>query len=165
MLCHILFGEIKRFIRDDGPIKISRSIKELATKINELQRQNANKTGEELKVSELARRLKVTNEEIIEAQEAIRKPESIDEEAYDDSKGETRIAKISTNKDETGIVINRICIKELLDELEERERKIIILRYFKEKTQMQVAQMLGITQVQVSRIEKKILLKMRQKIA
>ena len=100
MLCHILFGEIKRFIRDDGPIKISRSIKELATKINELQRQNANKTGEELKVSELARRLKVTNEEIIEAQEAIRKPESIDEEAYDDSKGETRIAKISTNKDE-----------------------------------------------------------------
>ena len=118
-----------------------------------------------MKVSELARRLKVTNEEIIEAQEAIRKPESIDEEAYDDSKGETRIAKISTNKDETGIVINRICIKELLDELEERERKIIILRYFKEKTQMQVAQMLGITQVQVSRIEKKILLKMRQKIA
>ena len=160
-----ILGEIKRFIRDDGPIKISRSIKELATKINEIQRQNINKTGEELQINELAEILNVTKEEIVVALDAIRRPESIDEEAYDEVGGETKISKISTNKDETACVINKLCVKELIDELDERERKIIILRYFKGKTQTEVAEKLGITQVQVSRIEKKILTEMRRKIA
>ena len=161
MQYHILYGEIKRFIRDDGPIKVSRSIKELATKINEIQRQNINKTGEELKVNELAAKLNVSKEEIVEALDAIRRPESIDEELYDEAGGETRISKISTNKDETGTLVNKICVHEL----DERERKIIILRYFKGKTQSEVATRLGMSQVQVSRIEKKVLTKMRQKIA
>ena len=152
-------------IRDDGPIKVSRSIKELATKINEIQRQNINKTGEELKVNELAAKLNVSKEEIVEALDAIRRPESIDEELYDEAGGETRISKISTNKDETGTLVNKICVHELIDELDERERKIIILRYFKGKTQSEVAIRLGMSQVQVSRIEKKVLTKMRQKIA
>lgn len=160
-----ILGEIKRFIRDDGPIKISRSIKELATKINEIQRQNINKTGEELQINELAEKLNVTKEEIVVALDAIRRPESIDEEAYDEVGGETKISKISTNKDETASVINKLCVKELIEELDERERKIIILRYFKGKTQTEVAKWLGITQVQVSRIEKKILTEMRRKIA
>ena len=159
MQYHILYGEIKRFIRDDGPIKVSRSIKELATKINEIQRQNINKTGEELKVNELAAKLNVSKEEIVEALDAIRRPESIDEELYDEAGG------ISTNKDETGTLVNKICVHELIDELDERERKIIILRYYKGKTQNEVAKMLGITQVQVSRIEKKLLREMREKIA
>ena len=73
--------------------------------------------------------------------------------------------KISTNKDETGNIINKICVQELIEELGDREKEIIILRYYKGKTQSEVAQRLGITQVQVSRIEKKILLEMRQKIA
>ena len=133
MQYHILYGEIKRFIRDDGPIKVSRSIKELATKINEIQRQNINKTGEALKVNELAEKLNVSKEEIVEALDAIRRPESIDEELYDETGGETRISKISTNKDETGTLVNKICVHELIDELDERERKIIILRYFKGK--------------------------------
>ena len=160
-----ILGEIKRFIRDDGPIKISRSIKELATKINELQRQHINKTGEEMSIAELAKNLKVSNEEIVVALDAIRKPESIDEELYDETGGETKIAKISTNKDETGSVINKICIQELIRELKDREKQIIILRYYKGKTQSEVAKILGITQVQVSRLEKKILLEMRKKIA
>ena len=91
MQYHILYGEIKRFIRDDGPIKVSRSIKELATKINEIQRQNINKTGEELKVNELAAKLNVSKEEIVEALDAIRRPESIDEELYDEA-GQTKSA-------------------------------------------------------------------------
>lgn len=166
MRYHISYGEIKRFIRDDGPIKVSRSIKELATKINEIQRQNINKTGEELKVNDLAEKLNVSKEEIVEALDAIRRPESIDEELYDETGGgETRISKISTNKDETVALVNKICVHELIDELDERERKIIILRYFKGKTQNEVAIRLGMSQVQVSRIEKKILTKMRQKIA
>lgn len=160
-----ILGEIKRFIRDDGPIKISRSIKELATKINELQRQNINKTGEELQIGELAEKLNVTKEEIVVALDAIRRPESIDEEVYDEVGGETKISKISTNKDETTVVINKLCVQELIEDLKDREKEIIILRYFKGKTQTEVAQRLGITQVQVSRIEKKILTEMRQKIA
>lgn len=165
MQYHILFGEIKKFIRDDGPIKVSRSIKELATKINEIQRQNINKTGEELQINELSKILNVTKEEIVVALDAVRKPESIDEEVYEETGGETRISKISTNKDETNALINKICIQELIEELQDREKKIIILRYFKGKTQTEVAKKLGITQVQVSRIEKKILNEMRRKIA
>ena len=87
------------------------------------------------------------------------------EEAYDEIGGETKISKISTNKDEAGSIINKICVQKLIEELDEREKKIIILRYFKGKTQSEVAVMLGITQVQVSRIEKKILTDMRRKIA
>lgn len=160
-----ILGEIKRFIRDDGPIKIGRNIKELATKINEIQRQNINKTGEELKLKELAEKLEVTKEEIVFALDAIRRPESIDEEIYEETGGDTKISKISSNKDEEGNIINKICIHELINELNERERKIIILRYFKGKTQAEVAESLGITQVQVSRLEKKILTQMRRKIA
>ena len=159
-----ILGEIKRFIRDDGPIKVSRSIKELATKINEIQRQNVIKTGEQMQIQELAKILKVSKEEIVVALDAIRSPESIDEEMYDEEGGETKITKISNNKDETGNIINKICVQELIEELEDREKEIIILRYYKGKTQSEVAQRLGITQVQVSRIEKKILLEMRNKI-
>lgn len=165
MQFHILYGEIKRFIRDDGPIKISRSIKELATKINEIQRQNINKTGEELQINELADILKVNKEEIVVALDANQKIESIDEEIYDDTGGETKISRIGTNKDETGNIINSLCIQELLSSLSKRDKQIIILRYYKGKTQNEVAKMLGITQVQVSRIEKKLLREMREKIA
>lgn len=165
MQFHILYGEIKRFIRDDGPIKISRSIKELATKINEIQRQNINKTGEELQINELADILNVNKEEIVVALDANQKIESIDEEIYDDTGGETKISRISTNKDETGNIINSLCIQELLSSLSKRDKQIIILRYYKGKTQNEVAKMLGITQVQVSRIEKKLLREMREKIA
>ena len=91
--------------------------------------------------------------------------ESIDEEIYDDTGGETKISRISTNKDETGNIINSLCIQELLSSLSKRDKQIIILRYYKGKTQNEVAKMLGITQVQVSRIEKKLLREMREKIA
>lgn len=165
MQFHILYGEIKRFIRDDGPIKISRSIKELASKINEIQRQNINKTGEELQINQLADILNVNKEEIVVALDANQKIESIDEEIYDDTGGETKISRISTNKDETGNIINSLCIQELLSSLSKRDKQIIILRYYKGKTQNEVAKMLGITQVQVSRIEKKLLREMREKIA
>ena len=159
-----ILGEIKRYIRDDGPIKISRSIKELATKINEIQRQNIIKTGEQLKIYELEKMLKVSKEDIIVALDAIKTPESIDKEIHDDD-SETIISKIGSNTDETGNLINKICIQELINGLTERDKKIIILRYYKGKTQNEVAEKLGITQVQVSRIEKKILLEMRQKLA
>lgn len=161
-----IIGEIKRFIRDDGPIKISRSIKELSYKINEAQRQSINEKGEELTILELAEKLNVEKEDVIVALEANRKLESIDEALYDEeSGGESKISRIITDKDESNNILNKICVKELISELNEREKQIIILRYYKDKTQTEVAKTLGITQVQVSRIEKKILLDMRRKIA
>lgn len=161
-----IIGEIKRFIRDDGPIKISRSIKELSYKINEIQRQANMKKGEELTIAELAKRLDVEREDIVMALEASKKLESIDEELYDENNGgESKISRIKTDNDESNNIIDKICVKELISELNEREKQIIILRYYKDKTQTEVAKSLGITQVQVSRIEKKILLEMRKKIA
>lgn len=160
-----IMGEIKRFIRDDGPIKVSRSIKELATKINEIQKEHINKTGEELSINQIAEKLNVLKEDIAFALEAIRPLESINEEAFqDDLDGESKLSKISNNIDEEKTVIERLTVNKLIEELNEREKEIVILRYFKEETQSQVAKHLGISQVQVSRIEKKILLSMRSKV-
>ena len=160
-----IMGEIKRFIRDDGPIKISRSIKELNSKINELQNKNLKEAGQELSVKEVARKLNVSKEEVAVAIESARPLESINEEAYNEENGESKISKISNKEDDVNKLINRLTINRLIQELDEREKKIIILRYFREKTQTEVANLLGIRKVQVSRIEKKILNSMRTKIA
>jgi len=159
-----IMGEIKRFLRDDGPIKISRSIKELGIKIREVQREYLTKNGEDIKISEIATILNVSIEDIAVALDATRPIDSIDEEAYEGDEKTSKISKISNNKDDVGDLINKITIKKLIKELDSRQKQIIILRYFKEKTQTEVAKALGISQVQVSRIEKKILEEMRKKI-
>lgn len=159
-----ILGEIKRFIRDDGAIKVSRSIKELSAKIGQIQKEYITKKGEEITVEELARELKVEKEEIVVALESQRTVESIDKNVYDDENGESKISKISNQKDETTILLNKLCVEELINNLETRDKKIILLRYYKRKTQTEVAKMLGITQVQVSRLEKRILSEMKEKI-
>jgi len=161
-----IMGEIKRFIRDDGPIKISRSLKELLGKIKEVQKEYLCKKGEDINISQISKILNVSKEEIAMALEIERPLESINEESYEnDSNGETKVSKISNGKDETAILIDKICINNLINELDTRGKQIILLRYYRGRTQTEVAKMLGITQVQVSRIEKKILLNMRQKIS
>ncbi len=161
-----ILGEIKRFIRDDGPIKVSRSLKELCIKIKEIQKEYLSKKGEEISISQISKILKVSKEEIAMALESQRPLESIDEQAYeDDSGGETKINKIDSGKDEAEELVNKICLDNLIKKLNEREQKIIMLRYYKEKTQSEVAKILGITQVQVSRLEKKTLSNMREKIS
>jgi len=160
-----IMGEIKRFIRDDGPIKVSRSLKELGVKIKEVQREYLCKKGEDISVSQISKILKVSKEEIAMALESERPLESIDENINeDDSKGETKISKISNGIDEINQLINKICLNELIQTLNERDKKIIILRYYKEKTQSEVAKMLGITQVQVSRLEKRIIESFRKEL-
>ena len=159
-----ILGEIKRFIRDDGAIKVSRTIKELSAKIGQIQKEYITKKGEEITVEELARELKVEKEEIVVALESQRTVESIDKNVYDDENGEGKISKISNQKDETTILLNKLCVEELINNLETRDKKIILLRYYKRKTQAEVAKMLGITQVQVSRLEKRILSEMKEKI-
>lgn len=160
-----IMGEIKRFLRDDGPIKISRSIKELGVKIREIQRDYLAKNGKDIKISEIAKILNTKVEDIAQALEASKPLDSIDEEIYEGDDSQSKISKISNNKDEMGELVNKITIRNLIKELEKREQEIILLRYFKQKTQVEVAKTLGISQVQVSRIEKKILLEMRKKIA
>ncbi|MBQ9297973.1 MAG: sigma-70 family RNA polymerase sigma factor [Clostridia bacterium] len=158
-----ILGEIKRFIRDDGLIKVSRSIKELSMKINELQQEYIKKEGKEISINLLAEKLNVTKEEIAVAIDSSRTIESINDDTNKDD-GPSKIEIIETGIDEASMITDKIFLKELIDSLNSREKEIIVLRYYKEKTQTEVAKILGITQVQVSRIEKKILSSMRNKL-
>ena len=163
-----MIGEAKRYIRDDGPIKVSRGIKELGIKIRELQKEYFYKKGEDISIEKIQEELNVTREDIILAIEATRKPESIEGNSNDSNakneKNINLIDRLSSNKDEEEILTNKIVVNELIKDLKERERKVILLRFFKEKTQSQVAEILGVTQVQVSRIERKVLNSMKTKL-
>ena len=162
-----MIGEIKRYIRDDGPIKVSRSIKELGIKIRELQKEYFYKKGEDISIEKIEKELKVSKEDIVLAMEATRKPESIEgsnSTNSKDGKDINLIDRLSTDEDEEEILTNKILINELIKDLSERDKKVILLRFFKEKTQSQVAKILGVTQVQVSRIERKILDSMKTKL-
>ena len=162
-----ILGEIKRFIRDDGPIKVSRSIKELNVKIQELKKNYLITKGREITIEEIAKELKADKDDIIIAMESNNSIESIEGTSSQSDKEGKKLSildKISTGKNEEEIITNKIVIKQLLKELDERDREIILLRFFKEKTQTEVARILGISQVQVSRIERKVLDKMKNKL-
>lgn len=162
-----ILGEIKRYIRDDGLIKVSRSIKELNIKILELQKEYYNKYGKEIELEEIAKKLKTSKEEIAMALDSSKPIDSIEDAQYKDNKTNKTISlieQISTGKDEQTEIVNRIVVKNLINELNEKEKEIIMLRYYKQKTQTQVSKILGITQVQVSRIERKILNNMKNKL-
>lgn len=162
-----ILGEIKRYIRDDGPIKVSRSIKELNIKILELQKEYFRKYGRDIKLEEISKELRISKEEITMALDSSKPVDSIENAKYTDNKTDKTVSildQISTGKDEQTEIANRITIKDLISELNDNEKEIILLRYYKQKTQMQVSRILGITQVQVSRIERKVLEKMRRKL-
>ena len=158
-----ILGEIKRFIRDDGLIKVSRSIKELGIKIRETEQEYIKREGKEITINLLAKKLKVTKEEIAVAIDSTRTIESLNDDNPSDDKL-SKLETISTGTDEANMIINKISIKELIENLDTREKEIILLRYYKEKTQTEVAQILGITQVQVSRIESRVLSNMKKSL-
>ena len=153
----MIAGEIRRFIRDDGIVKISRKIKENQMKIMHQREIYINEKKQEPTIEELEKVCDLTKEEIVMAMDASRNVESIDKEMYSKDSAYTLmdLAEDDTNIEET--VLNKIMVQQLMDMLESKERKIINLRYFKNKTQSQVAKEMGMTQVQVSRLEKKIL--------
>lgn len=161
-LVPVIMGEIRRYIRDDNIVKISRSIKELSYKVYSLKEQYSQQTGQEITLEELAQQLNVSVEEIVEAIECNVKPEYIDNYVGDDENGKTVFDKLSTNIDEEETIINNIYVKNILNNMNQKERQIIILRYFKQKSQAEISKMLGVSQVQVSRLERKILQKLRQ---
>ena len=157
-----ILGEIKRFIRDDGPIKVSRNVK-----IQELKKHYMITKGREITIEELEKELKVDKEDIIIAMESNNCMESIENPVGAENKDGKQLSildKISTGKNEEEIITNRMVVKQLIKELGARDREIILLRFFKEKTQTEVAQILGISQVQVSRIERRVLENMKSKL-
>lgn len=161
----MIMGEIKRFIRDDGIIKVSRSLKELAMKAMSLREVMIREENIEPSVKELSVRLGVSPEELATALEAGIRPESLYATMQEDDKeGKALIDRIESKVDHEGEIVDKLLVRELLGEVGEREREIIILRYFKGRTQSQIAEKMGISQVQVSRIEKKVLEAMRRKI-
>lgn len=159
----MIIGEIKRFLRDNGPIKVSRSLKELAMKVRDLQDKYEKELGKEIPLEEIAKLLDVDKEDVILALEATSYIESIDKSIGDDD-GYTVGDKISCNDDDYEKVINGIALNKIINTLDEKEKKVIILRYYRELTQSQIAVSMGTSQIQVSRIEKRALKKMHDKI-
>lgn len=152
----MIIGEIQRFLRDDGTVKVSRSIKETGNKIRRAKEELSKTYGRVPTVSEIAEFLEITVEEVVFAQEASRQPASIHETVYEnDGDPITLLDQIADNNESKWF--EKIALKDALEELEEREKLIVFLRYFKDQTQSEVAERLGISQVQVSRLEKKIL--------
>ena len=123
------------------------------------------KEGREITIEEIAKELKVTKEDIALAMESVAPVESIEKNIFGDEENKlSLIDKISTGKNEEEIITNKIVVKELINKLDKKEKEVIMLRFYKEKTQSQVAKILGITQVQVSRIEIRILNSMKLKL-
>lgn len=174
----MITGEIKRFLRDDGIIKVSRSLKENNYKISKAVGELSIKLNREPTIEEIAEKLEMSSEEIIMTMEANIEVESIHKTIYQNDGNEiylvdkiskdgisTSIENINISEDtEKDNLINHMVLKEIIEKLDQREKELIILRYYKDKTQVEVAKVLGISQVQVSRMEKKILLKMRKNL-
>ncbi|HLS65535.1 MAG TPA: RNA polymerase sporulation sigma factor SigF [Pseudogracilibacillus sp.] len=158
----MIIGEIQRFIRDDGTIKVSRSLKELGHKVRLEKDRLTKQLNRSPTVQEIADALDISREEVAQAQDAIRSPHSIHETVYEN--GGEPITLLDQIADDDKEWFNKLSVQEAIRNLEERERLIIYLRYFKDQTQSQVAERLGISQVQVSRLEKKILEEMKKNL-
>lgn len=159
----MIIGEIQRFIRDDGTVKVSRSLKELGNKIRKCKDELSKRFGRAPTVMEIAEELEITPEEVVHAQEASRAPSSIHETVYEnDGDPITLLDQISDESE--GGWFDKIALKEAINVLDEREQLIVYLRYYKDQTQSEVAERLGISQVQVSRLEKKILKQIKEQM-
>lgn len=158
----MIIGEIKRYIRDNGAIKVSRTLKILANKINKYIDEFQSENGEAPSIEVIAEKFKISSEEVVIALDSAKMPLSIYDKFDDEDDGQELIEKIPyVDNEET--MITKIHISNIIEQLEEREKKIIILRYFRDKTQSEIAETLGVSQVQVSRLENKIIDKIRLK--
>lgn len=161
----MIAGEIKRFLRDDGMIKVSRSLKELSYKAYLCREKLQERFGREPSVTELAGELGVEPEELMAALDASSEVESIHKPIYQSDGQEVSLMdRLPWRAEPEEEVLDHLLLKELLGGLEKEERQLIYLRYFADRTQAQAGKELGISQVQVSRLEKKILKSMREQI-
>lgn len=161
----MISGEIKRFLRDDGMVKVSRTLKENGWKIRQASERIAHEKGREATLEEIALATGISKEDIVMAMEANVEVESIYKSVYQSDGNEIYLVdKLPEKKDDNEKLLNHMLLEQLIGELGEEERLLIRLRYFQDKTQVEVAKNLGISQVQVSRMEKKILVRMREKL-
>jgi RNA polymerase sporulation-specific sigma factor len=162
----MIIGEIKRFLRDDGIIKVSRNVKNTARKLHYDKEILTKKLGRAPTIEEISAHSGISKEDVLFATESIYGMQYLYDTIHqDDGSPVLLIDKLSENAEDDKGIIDRIALKEALRTLDVKSRQIIVLRYFKDKTQIQVAKMLGISQVQVSRIEKKVLKQMKEKLA
>lgn len=160
----MIYGEIRRFLRDDGIIKVSRTLKEISIKANRERENYIKNYNIEPDIKTLAKIVNVSVEELVSALDSSKIVESIDNE--DNTENNFSIKdKLPSNINESELIINKIDLNTTMNKLSIEDRKVIQLRYFQDKTQTQVAKIMGISQVQVSRMEKKILLKMKKLLA
>lgn len=159
----MIAGEIKRFLRDDSMIKVSRSLKELAVRAGHEKERFCMREGREPDIRELAEVLGVEKEELAQALDSSAEVESLQKTLYQgEGDGFCLLDKMAgQTADVQEETLRRLLLERVLKELEPKERELIVLRFFYDKTQSQVAKRLGMTQVQVSRMEKKVLLRMR----
>lgn len=161
----MISGEIQRFLRDDGIIKVSRSLKEMAYKAFLAREKLQESMHRDPTLEELAENMNVEKEELVMALEASSEVESIYKPVYQKDGNEVPLLeRLEEKEGQEEKVLNRMLLSQLLDELGKEERQLIYLRYFANKTQMEIGKELGISQVQVSRMEKKILRRMREKV-
>ncbi|RBP68365.1 RNA polymerase sigma (RpoX/SigF) subunit [Alkalibaculum bacchi] len=162
----MIMGEIKRFLRDDGLIKVNRNLKSIYKKVYYVKEQFFNEHKREPTVEEIAKEIDVEKEEIIMSLEACYTPDYLYEVIHhDDGNAVMLIDKIEAEDEGEEEVLDKLTLKEMIGELPPRERQIVMMRYFQDKTQNEIAQKLNISQVQVSRLEKKILRKLKESLA
>ena len=160
----MIAGEIKRFLRDDGNIKISRAIKTLWLKIKSYVDVYEKLHNESPTIDEIAKALSVTPEEVVYAQDASKQILSLDAQIDETSNNSQSVLDRVIEEDKSEILLDKLLLKEAISLLPEREKKIVLLRYYRGKTQSEVAMMLGVSQVQISRLETKIIDKLKNKI-
>lgn len=161
----MITGEIKRFLRDDGMIKVSRSLKENAYKIRQAMEAFSMEHQREATLDELARETNLGREEIVVAMEANKDVESLHQPTYQGDGSEILLMdRLPKEENEEEAVINHVILEESMKELSPEEKELIQYRYFQGKTQQEIAGILHISQVQVSRLEKKILRRLREQI-
>lgn len=159
----MIAGEIKRFLRDDGMIKVSRSLKETAFIIFRSNEKLKKELDRDPTLEEIAQETGISKEDIVLATEAVKAPVSIYEPAYDDENSKMLLIDTMSNSSDDDIIDN-LLLKELMNKLDQKERKLIFLRFFKDKTQMEIAKILGVSQVQVSRLITKTISKLQEAI-
>jgi RNA polymerase sporulation-specific sigma factor len=162
----MIMGEIKRFLRDDGIIKVSRSVKNVARKLHYDKEALTKELDRDPTIEELSAYSGINTEEIIFALESANSLQYLYDTIHqDDGAPVLLIDKLSEDYEEDNELVDKLALKEALINLDNKSRQIIMLRYFKDKTQVQVAKLLGISQVQVSRIEKKVLKIMKERLS
>ncbi len=159
----MIIGEIRRYLRDNNPIRVSRSLRDVAYKALQVRDSLVNKFAREPSINEIASELKIPREEIVFALDAIQEPISLFEPIYHDGGDPIFVMdQISDEKNQDGNWLEGIAVREAMRKLSDREKLILSLRFFEGKTQMEVAEEIGISQAQVSRLEKAALRHMRK---